>query len=51
MFFGAGYIIFEVMLETNNSLYALMAGKKALEPTVAQPSGYPKAPSELKERQ
>ena len=51
MFVGAGYIIFEVMLGTNNSLYALMPGKKAVDPTVAQPSGYPKAAREVKERQ
>ena len=47
MLFGFGYDIVNVMLETNNCLYALMPGKKAVDPTTPQPAGFPKAGREV----
>jgi len=42
-FFGIpNYDIFNVMFATNNSLYALVPGKNAVDPTVPQPADYPK---------
>jgi hypothetical protein len=41
--FGFSSVTMTVLLETNMELYVVMPGKKAVDPTVAQPSGYPKA--------
>jgi hypothetical protein len=41
--FGPGRITLSVILETNMQLYVLKPGKKAVDPGVPQPDGYPKA--------
>lgn len=41
--FGPGKIIFRVKLDTNLLLYALLPGKSAIDQTIPQPYGYPKA--------
>ena len=41
--FGPNSVTLNVKLETNMALYVVMPGKKAVDPTVEQPSGYPNA--------
>lgn len=41
--FGPGKVILRVKLETNMQLYAVMPGRKGVDFTVKQPTGFPKS--------
>lgn len=48
-FFGTWRIDLNVLLQTNMDLYVLLPGKKAIDESVPQPEGYPKAGKKMTE--
>jgi hypothetical protein len=47
--FGPGFVTLTVALQTNLQLHVVMPGKKTLDQKIKQPTGYPKAGTEVRE--